>query len=173
METQRTGRRRKRAAVSGYTVRLPVSPKPPRVEQEIEQPPPIEWRGLPALVPIVRFEWITEMEHRLQPVPAKARARRVIAIAAIVSLVILGGYLVRPDDRFAHAKAMIDAYEHGLAPTERDYSLPLYSSALRELEAVRTFSSSRADAQRLAARVQREIARQRQQRAIDASSAAQ
>lgn len=109
----------------------------------------------PPLVPIVRLQAPPQepSARRWQPAAA-AIAALLIVIAAVI------GYVKRPDEHLERAQKMIEAYEDGLMPSERDYSLPVYTNALRELSGVRPASVSSSDAHKLAEHIRRLIAKQ-------------
>lgn len=107
----------------------------------------------PPLVPIVRLHAAPKRAaRRWQPVAA--------AIAALLIVIAVVGYVKRPDEHFERAQKMIEAYEDGLMPSERDYSLPVYRNALRELSGVRPASVSSTEAHKLAEQIRRLIAKQ-------------
>ena len=119
------------------------------------QPLPHPRDTRPPLVPIVR----------LQTAPAKTHRRwqplAIALIALLVAITSIVGYVKRPDEHLVRAQKMIEAYEDGLMPSERDYSLPVYTNALRELAAVRPASISHDDAQQMTSRIRQLIASHR------------
>ena len=119
------------------------------------QPLPHPRDTRPPLVPIVR----------LQTAPAKTHRRwqplAIALIALLVAITSIVGYVKRPDEHLVRAQKMIEAYEDGLMPSERDYSLPVYTNALRELAAVRPASISHDDAQEMTSRIRQLIASHR------------
>jgi hypothetical protein len=111
----------------------------------------------PPLVPIARTYPAPRRERRWQPLAI------VVGIILLAAAVIVG-YVKRPDDHLDRAQKMIEAYEDGLMPSERDYTLPVYTNALKELAEVRPESISEHDAQKLAEHIRHLIARKRAQR---------
>jgi hypothetical protein len=127
--------------------------------------PPLPDVSVRPLVPVVRIRENRLPKRRTRPPMAAVVAGIVLFIVAVFA------YVRRPDDHLRRAQKMIDAYEHGLMATERDYSLPVYAATLRELSQVRNASSSRNDAEQLAKRIRAAIAQHRQREAVKASIA--
>lgn len=138
-----------------------------RALAEVEHAPvlPHAQRDVRPLVPVVRLRKTPTPLPRRHPRPS----RSMVAATILIMIVAVFAYIRRPDDHFRRAKKMIDAYEHGLMPAERDYSLPVYANTLRELSDVRAMSVSRVDAERLAERIRRALAQQRQRDAVKAT----
>lgn len=133
---------------------LAVVENVPLIEPD-PQPLPHRRDTRPPLVPVVRLQAAPAKTHRRWQPLAIALLALLVAIASIV------GYVKRPDEHLVRAQKMIEAYEDGLMPSERDYSLPVYTNALRELAAVRPASISHEDAQQMTSRIRQLIASHR------------
>lgn len=134
------------------------------IEEPVIEPEPAPIMP-PPLVPIVRIR-----DNRLPRKHQRAQPRAVAIIAVgLFILAAIAAYVRRPDEHLRRAKAMIDAYEHGLMPSERDYSLPVYANTLQELANVRPMSMSQKEASQLAERIRKAVAQRRQSDAVKAT----